>query len=256
MLLGSPVPENTGMAQSLKAQEKHQATLDRIAGTVLADLTESFAAHREFGEGHGYRDVADWWETQVRFWKLTPEEAEAVKPQFVTDDETAKASDPVLQFVKNYTGTFEFLNSLKAQLVTKGSLSPKQYAAAEKCKVREDEWQAKKAAAASKPKEQSAPVTPVTEGMYRKDGVIYKVQRAVHSSGNLYAKQLIQHGDDWRFEYAPGVIKKLTAEDKMSLDEAKAWGALYGTCCVCGRTLTDEDSIQAGIGPVCATNGF
>jgi hypothetical protein len=38
----------------------------------------------------------------------------------------------------------------------------------------------------------------------------------------------------------------------MSLEEAKAFGRLYGVCVRCGATLTDEQSIEAGIGPVCA----
>ena len=48
------------------------------------------------------------------------------------------------------------------------------------------------------------------------------------------------------------MIRRLCPEHKMSLADAKKFGALYGTCCVCGRTLTDEVSIEAGIGPVCA----
>lgn len=106
--------------------------------------------------------------------------------------------------------------------------------------------------------------SPVTEdGMYRtKDGTIYKVQVAVHGSGNLYAKRMVALDEprvmktktvSHEFEYAPGAIKKLTAEDKMTLEEAKAWGALYGTCCCCGATLTNETSIAAGIGPVCGS---
>jgi hypothetical protein len=114
-----------------------------------------------------------------------------------------------------------------------------------------------------KPKAQQAPdAEPVTEGMYRKDGQIYKVQRAVHGSGNLYAKRLVALDEPvvmktktktHEFEYAPGMVRRLTAEDKMSLEEAKEWGALYGSCCVCGATLTDERSIANGIGPVCGS---
>jgi hypothetical protein len=93
----------------------------------------------------------------------------------------------------------------------------------------------------------------VTEGMYRKGGEIFKVQRAVHGSGQLYAKKLVGSKEDgWSFEYAAGAIRGLTADDKMTLSEAKEFGALYGTCCVCARTLTKEESIEAGIGPVCA----
>ena len=98
----------------------------------------------------------------------------------------------------------------------------------------------------------------VTEaGMYRRAGVIFKVQAAVHGSGRLYAKRLVvesvEGSEDYhvRFEYAPGAVSVLRASDRMTLEEAKEFGALYGTCCVCGRTLTDEVSIAAGIGPVC-----
>lgn len=94
----------------------------------------------------------------------------------------------------------------------------------------------------------------VTEaGMYKLGDTIYKVQKAVHGSGHLYAKKLVVCTDgSVTFEYAPGALRSLCAEDRMSLEDAKAFGALYGTCCVCGRTLTDEGSIEAGIGPICA----
>lgn len=111
--------------------------------------------------------------------------------------------------------------------------------------------------------------TPASEGMHRLNGVIYKVQRALYGSGNLYAKRLVleepdcggcQNGEycevpcQWSasFEYAQGAIKELSETTKMTLEQAKEWGVLYGTCCVCGRTLTNEDSIAAGIGPICA----
>lgn len=102
-------------------------------------------------------------------------------------------------------------------------------------------------------------------GMYKVDGTIYKVQKAVHGSGNMYAKKLVYFdengyeaktagdGGGWSFEYAKGAMRFIKPEHKMTLEQAKEFGALYGTCCVCGRTLTNEDSIEAGIGPVCAS---
>lgn len=117
--------------------------------------------------------------------------------------------------------------------------------------------------------------TPVTleAGMYQMDETIYKVQLAVHGSGNPYAKRLVKtdrcrecdgveeydhdgvtghkYDPKWTFEYAPGAIRELRPEHRMTLEEAKAFGALYGTCCVCGRTLTNETSIEEGIGPIC-----
>ena len=98
-------------------------------------------------------------------------------------------------------------------------------------------------------------VAELEDGMYRlPNGDILKVQHAVHGSGRQYAKRLVppaEFGGKAEFEYAPGAMRTLTADHRMTLEDAKAFGALYGTCCVCGRTLTDEKSISAGIGPVC-----
>jgi len=95
----------------------------------------------------------------------------------------------------------------------------------------------------------------VTDGMYAIDSpkgytTYFKVQVAVHGSGRLYAKRLTTDGV---FVHAPGAIKDIREHGrKMSLEEAKECGKLYGTCVRCGRTLTDENSIEAGIGPICA----
>jgi hypothetical protein len=117
-------------------------------------------------------------------------------------------------------------------------------------------------------------------GMYRMDETIYKVQRnVVQGDGSrAYAKRLTEQNEcricgewvdthnakspessklthkfspKWRFEYEQGAIHKLRPEMRMSLEEAKEFGKVYGTCCVCGRTLTNETSIEEGIGPVC-----
>lgn len=96
------------------------------------------------------------------------------------------------------------------------------------------------------------------EGMHKFGDEILKVQVAVHGSGKKYAKRLVPgegFGAKATFVYAPGMVGKLSADTLMTLEEAKAWGALYGSCCKCGRTLTDEGSIEAGIGPVCASKG-
>lgn len=110
-----------------------------------------------------------------------------------------------------------------------------------------------KAAAAPKAYDKK-PEAVLTEGMYRMDGDIYRVQRS-RESGNLYAKVMILPdfpGDKPGFEYAPGAIRRLTEADRMTLSEAKAWGVETGICCVCGAFLTDPESVEAGIGPVCA----
>lgn len=98
---------------------------------------------------------------------------------------------------------------------------------------------------------------PVDEGFYRKDGTVYKVQWNQGETAK-YAKQLvILHDQDdggrrkGEWDYAPGAMKLLSVEDQLTLDEAKEFGKLYGVCCICGRRLTNEASIEAGIGPIC-----
>lgn len=91
-------------------------------------------------------------------------------------------------------------------------------------------------------------------GLDHADGAtnIYKVQRAVNGSGRLYAKVLDPETGDWII--SRGAITEIRrAGKRLTLEAAKDLGHLYGRCIACGRTLTDESSIAAGIGPVCAT---
>lgn len=96
------------------------------------------------------------------------------------------------------------------------------------------------------------------DGFYVLNGVVYKVIVAVHASGRKYAKQLDVDGS---WNRAPGAIRRLRPKHKMTLTQAlevaKRYATdmsseLYGRCFVCGRTLTDEDSIERMMGRVCA----
>lgn len=99
---------------------------------------------------------------------------------------------------------------------------------------------------------------PVEDGFYvvedvhpHKTATVYKVQTSPNS-GRQYAKELDTLTNTWN--YVPGAIRKVRAGEavKLTLDKAKELGQLYGVCVRCGRTLTDENSIAAGIGPICA----
>lgn len=104
------------------------------------------------------------------------------------------------------------------------------------------------------PRKASARANAVTEtGMYQDaQGNVFKVQRA-RTSGNLYAKSLVGSVEaGFGFEYAAGAIRNLTADMRMTLEQASAFGRETGTCCNCGALLTDPKSVAAGIGPICA----
>jgi len=98
-------------------------------------------------------------------------------------------------------------------------------------------------------------------GMYKHGEDIVKVQ-ASKQTGNLYAKKLVQIGGQrlneqdarvkFDFQYAPGLVREIRSDERMSLEEAKAFGIKYGVCCVCGAFLCDAKSVSEGIGPVCA----
>lgn len=96
-----------------------------------------------------------------------------------------------------------------------------------------------------------APPTITDEGMYQKGTDIYRVTRS--RAGRLFAEILTPGGS---FVYTKGAVYDLKPEHKMTVDQAKAYGHKYGRCCVCGKTLTDEKSIAAGIGPVCVKGRY
>lgn len=128
-----------------------------------------------------------------------------------------------------------------------------------------------------RPEERDKPVE--KDGMYRNpaNGEIFKVQwnRGSGDGRRLYAKKLIlatfsQDGTNAQilhsiplsgdkpgmvehsFSYAPGAMKYIRPEWRMTMEEAKQFGALYGTCLRCGRTLTLEESIERAMGRICA----
>jgi hypothetical protein len=96
-----------------------------------------------------------------------------------------------------------------------------------------------------------SPKVDVKEGFYV-DGeeTVYQVVKA-KSTGNLYAKVL--NGTKW--EYAKGAIYRLQEGNltPLSLEVAASYGKKTGNCMICGRELTKQVSIDAGIGPVCSS---
>tara|TARA_R100000329_G_scaffold150886_1_gene145006 strand:+ start:14369 stop:14977 length:609 start_codon:yes stop_codon:yes gene_type:complete len=53
----------------------------------------------------------------------------------------------------------------------------------------------------------------------------------------------------WRQE----TFKRLKVILNDPLEQAVAYGRKFGSCCACGRTLTNHASIEAGIGPICGS---
>lgn len=102
----------------------------------------------------------------------------------------------------------------------------------------------------------TAQTTELEDGFYElNEGVIIKIQHAVHGSGRQYGKQL--DTETGGFEKITGAVNLVRARGtRLTVERARELGQLYGMCIRCGATLTDEDSIERGMGPVCAAKGF
>lgn len=108
----------------------------------------------------------------------------------------------------------------------------------------------------------STPTGTVPNGIHMIDGFIIRIRTS--KSGNQYAERLLtqiereeakkQTGEDtmWLYEGRKG-MKGASAATLLTLEQAKAYGKAYGVCAKCGALLSDPDSVEAGIGPVCAT---
>lgn len=94
---------------------------------------------------------------------------------------------------------------------------------------------------------------PAPAGMHKFGGVIFEVKVGT-TTGKPYARALVEDGNGgWHFEYVSGAVRNLSTDTLLSREEAEEFGRRTGTCCVCGRTLTNQDSIEAGIGPICSS---
>jgi hypothetical protein len=91
-------------------------------------------------------------------------------------------------------------------------------------------------------------------GIYLFEGEYYKIQVAVHGSGRRMCKKLdLASGC---FKRQGGMSGKLTAEHRVTVEQAREFGALYGQCVCCGAVLTDDAHAKEGIGPVCKKKYF
>lgn len=95
-------------------------------------------------------------------------------------------------------------------------------------------------------------------GMYRTPGgEILRVYLG-QQSGKMLVKMLVPEGDGWTYDYVGAANGKASRymrdAEPLPLEEAKKFGRMTGTCCVCARRLDVPESVEAGIGPVCAAN--
>lgn len=87
------------------------------------------------------------------------------------------------------------------------------------------------------------------EGVYRFEGNAARVVRS--DAGRMYASLWNADTQDW--DYTSGLVSKIKADDRMTLEQISKFGQAFGRCGHCNRKLTRKESMEAGIGPKCAT---
>lgn len=139
-----------------------------------------------------------------------------------------------------YPNASEFIVSLAMQVAAGRTLSDRQVEAALRNR--------------QQPAAPSASREPAAEGVYRREDTIYRVQWN-RGKTHRYAMRLVldEGATSGRWEYANGIVYTLREDERLSLDEAKEFGRRTGVCCVCGAELTNPQSIEAGIGPICGS---
>lgn len=89
-------------------------------------------------------------------------------------------------------------------------------------------------------------------GVYT-DGVAVIRVYLGQQSGKLLAKAVDTVNGEADYDYL-GLASRYVDETfhRMTLDEVGAMGKTSGTCIICGRRLDDPESVDRGIGPICA----
>lgn len=175
-------------------------------------------------------------------------------------------------------GDFTFHADMLEALRKYGAFTPKQEAAvrnaAAKSAARRAQWAAEKAAAASREAPavdvaliERAFATAQANGIKRPrmvlDGIKFSLAPATgRNAGALYVVR--KSDDQYLGKIMGGVFSKVrecSIEQEAEIvriasnphGEAVAYGQRTGVCCICSRELTNHASIDAGIGPICAS---
>lgn len=193
-----------------------------------------------------------------------------------------KASDAVATFSQTHpdefawimakAATFNFATEMLNALGKFGHLTERQLATTTRLMLQDRERDAQRVAAKAEAEAKAVAVdiTPIIKAM--ETAMAHDIKRPLLRAG------------DFKFAYKPGVIyvrdrsgdvyygkivdgrffqsRECTAEDQAKIIEvasdpmqaAIAYGRREGACAICGRTLTNHESIDRGIGPICAEN--
>lgn len=214
--------------------------------------------------------------------KVSKRVAAAAKAKVTREENLAKRQEELrenhgemIDFIWRNAEWSDFYRSMQEAFLTYGRFTEKQFAAIERGMEKAKE-RAKTKAEEKEAKAEDVDVSVIHElfdrasesGLkkpkFRTDVLeISKAPMTGRNAGSLYvihdgnyAGKITNgkfFGSSGEKEITVDLIKELA---KDPLEVAKMYGKKTGTCCCCGRELTDPNSIAAGIGPICESNWF
>jgi Family of unknown function (DUF6011) len=245
---------------------------------TAAEASTNNTIRYALSQGRKYGSLFDYRLQQIQATLVAEQAARAAQAAPAAPVQAPAPVSAEIAFLRAYTGTNSFLNSLKDQDAHGRTLSPKQLACVTDNLAR--------AARATDPAAQAkaAANQQLVPGIYvAADRTIWKVQgNQAYKSGvkravaqkipfdasqvrgaALYAKvwsaaaapltldEVSDLSTSQGWVYVKGGIATLEIDHKMTLDEAKHFATLYSQCVWCGKALEVTESIARGIGPVC-----
>lgn len=198
--------------------------------------------------------------------------AERIRAAAAAWRETNKAEAAWL--VKASENGFEFANAMRDALAQYGHLTEKQMVTVSRL-TQQDAERAQQRAAERAAREASAPALDVSKiadafatakgnGVKRPklrlaDFIFSAAPDTGANAGAIYVKR----GEDYLGKVAGGRFVRVFACDAVTEAQvleaasnpsaaAEAYGQRTGSCCVCGRELTNAESVDRAIGPICA----
>jgi hypothetical protein len=88
---------------------------------------------------------------------------------------------------------------------------------------------------------------PPAAGFYAYGNWIVKI--TLSQDGRPYGEVL--NSETRKFEYVPGLARRIHAEHRITAEEAAKFGAEHSYCCFCSRDLSNPVSVEKGYGPIC-----
>lgn len=189
---------------------------------------------------------------------------------------TAQNPDIADWLNRNAAKGFEFAQSLRDAVVRYGALTPNQYAAVERCiereKARQAQWDAERNARVTQAPTVSIAAIETAFGTAKGNGIKWPKLRLADfvfspagansaNAGAVYVKSKesdqylgkIKEGRFLRSRECSETQERTVIEVASDPEAAAvAYGRRSGQCSVCGRELSNKESVDRGIGPICA----